>query len=174
MMSSKIEIVVHYRKAIAEDLAKLEWFGQLTPYRLVLQAEFERAQRNEAVYLVADIGHFPIGQVEADLVRYREQQVGYIFALRVLDSFQRQGVGSRLLLLAEQAIRKHGLTKAQLNVAKDNKAALALYRQFGYEVVGEEFDSWSYTTPEGEVQMIQEAEWVMQKSLKDERIGELC
>jgi GNAT superfamily N-acetyltransferase len=153
------------RLARQDDLRRLEWFGMLTPFREILEKDFERAEQGELVYLVAEVNSYPIGQVEVDLTKKGDLGIGVLMALRVLPPFQNLGIGSQLLQAAEQAIRDHHLQIAELGVAKDNPGAFRLYVRQGYQVVGEDCEPWSYRTPDGETMTITEAEWLMQKGL---------
>lgn len=161
-----LTIPVTIRPAQADDIPKLEWFGMITPFRKILEKDFAATQAGKLVYLVAEANHFPVGQVEADLVRFQDTSVGYIMALRVLPPFQNLGIGARLMTAVEQAIFHQGILTAQLNVEKSNHLAQQLYEKLGYQMIGEETTPWSYTTPEGEVKTVNESEWIMQKSLK--------
>lgn len=50
---------------------------------------------------------------------------------------RRAGLGSRLLTTALPRLRLFGAQRVLLEVAEDNAAALALYRRFGFEEVGQ-------------------------------------
>jgi ribosomal protein S18 acetylase RimI-like enzyme len=115
------------RLARQDDLRRLEWFGMLTPFREILEKDFERAEQGELVYLVAEANSYPIGQVEVDLTKKGDLGIGVLMALRMLPPFQNLGIGSQLLQAAEQAIRDHHLQIAELGVAKDNPGAFRLY-----------------------------------------------
>ncbi|HRQ37452.1 MAG TPA: GNAT family N-acetyltransferase [Chloroflexota bacterium] len=162
-----LSLPVTIRPARMDDIPQLEWFGMITPFREILAKDFAASQTGELVYLVAEVNDFPVGQVEADLIRFRDTGVGYIMALRVLPPFQNLGIGSGLMTAVEQAICHQRLFVSQLNVGKTNQVAQRLYKKLGYQIVGEETTPWSYTTPQGEVKTIEEPELVMQKSLKE-------
>lgn len=153
------------RPARAEDIPRLEWFGMLTPFRQILEQDFDRSCRGELIYLVAEMNRFPVGQVEVDLTRFHPQATGYLMALRVMPPVQRLGIGRALLAAAEEAAVSRGMQLMRLNVAQDNEPALKLYRQLGYGIIGSEDDPWQYKTPHGEIRTIHELEWVMQKKL---------
>lgn len=160
-----LTLPVQIRPTQRDDLRPLEWFGLLTPFREILEKDFERAEHGELAYLVAEANHYPIGQVEVDLTMKAGQGIGVILALRVLPPLQNLGIGSQLLQAAEQVMRTHQLRIAELGVVKDNAGALRLYLRSGYQVVGEAYEPWSYTTPDGQHLTVAEAEWVMQKVL---------
>lgn len=47
------------------------------------------------------------------------------------------GIGSRLLLFAEEQAILQGFTKCSLTVKKENELAFKLYNRFGYQITGE-------------------------------------
>ncbi len=55
--------------------------------------------------------------------------------LGVLPAAQGHGLGTRLLLHAEEQARSHNLSKCALLVSPENEIALRLYRKHGYEIV---------------------------------------
>ena len=59
----------------------------------------------------------------------------YVAHLAVSASFRRQGIGQRLLELAEQQASSAGLARCSLLVAMDNEPARRLYQRQGYAVV---------------------------------------
>ncbi|MGA9856678.1 MAG: GNAT family N-acetyltransferase [Solirubrobacteraceae bacterium] len=66
------------------------------------------------------------------LTRHREHaRVGFIDLLAVHPDFRRRGVARSLLAQTFAACARAGLREAQLGVASDNPAALALYEQVG-------------------------------------------
>ncbi len=164
--SFDIQVSITIRPPQQDDLPKLEWFGMMTPFRQIIQQDFARFQSGEMVFLVAEANCFPIGQVTVDLVRLKQQNIGYVMSLRVLPDWHRQGIGTRLMLAVEQSVSSHGLSIVRLNVEQDNVSAKQLYERLGYSVIGEECEPWQYTTPDGRIQTIEESEWVMQKTIK--------
>lgn len=61
----------------------------------------------------------------------------YIDALAVFEDWGRRGIGSRLLLAAEQEARQHHYPKIALNVSPENEQALSLYQHLNYKVTHE-------------------------------------
>ncbi|MEN9919287.1 MAG: hypothetical protein RL662_1723 [Bacteroidota bacterium] len=56
--------------------------------------------------------------------------------MAVVDDFQNQGVGKKLLLYAEDVAKQEG---GKLMVLHARKSAVCFYQKSGYELVGEEF-----------------------------------
>ncbi|WP_157623073.1 GNAT family N-acetyltransferase [Solimonas soli] len=61
----------------------------------------------------------------------------YIAHLSVADDLRRRGIATRLLHEALQIARRRGHTHCALDVARDNEAALALYRLHGFRLEAE-------------------------------------
>ncbi|MAS32759.1 MAG: GNAT family N-acetyltransferase [Anaerolineaceae bacterium] len=161
-----IQVDVVIRHATPEDLRGLEWFGLLTPFRETIERAYDRAQKGEIIFLVATFNDFPIGQVWVDVTKLAEDGVGIIWALRVMEPFQNFGIGTRLIQAAEQAIVERDLHTAEIGVSFTNLKAKRLYERLGYQVVRDHIERWSYTSPEGETQQMQEREWVLRKALE--------
>ena len=62
-------------------------------------------------------------------------QIGHIITIDVAQGARRSGVGSLLLLSAEQRLREGGSHAIGLETAVDNVTALAFYKRHGYHVV---------------------------------------
>jgi ribosomal protein S18 acetylase RimI-like enzyme len=59
---------------------------------------------------------------------------GAIYSLAVAPSHRRQGLGSRLVAHAEQALTRKGCMKINLQILEENKAVVAFYASLGYSV----------------------------------------
>ena len=59
--------------------------------------------------------------------------------LGVKEAYQNQGIARKLMAGAIEELRRQGYKSVHILVAKENKKALASYRVFEYEVVGECF-----------------------------------
>lgn len=74
------------------------------------------------------IGGFALAQVAADEAE--------ILSIGVIPSWQRQGVGSKLIQGVKRAAAKSGAKRLYLEVAQSNAAALALYKKAGFDEAG--------------------------------------
>jgi RimJ/RimL family protein N-acetyltransferase len=54
----------------------------------------------------------------------------------LLPPFRHQGIGKRLMLQALDAARAFGLQRVELTVRENNKNAIALYKNVGFEIEG--------------------------------------
>jgi ribosomal-protein-alanine N-acetyltransferase len=89
------------------------------------------------VTLVASINHDLAGFIVARVDVSRNVQFGHIITLDVLEPWRRKGVASQLLYQAEEWFKAMDFSEVRLEVREDNVAALALYTQNGYKVIGE-------------------------------------
>ena len=72
------------------------------------------------------------GQVVATVMAGYEGHRGWINYLGVAPQFQRHGIGSRMMLEAEKALRELGCAKINLQVRETNQAVIAFYEQLGF------------------------------------------
>ena len=144
-----IELDINIRPCEQTDLPKLEWFGMFTDYREIILAAFERQEKDEVVMLIAEVNHFPIGQLWIDLTKQCKDSIGVLWAFRVLPPFQGRGIGHCLLELTEKILKDKGFTIAEIGVEKDNPKAKRLYERMGYQVVKDNVEEWDFATPEG-------------------------
>ena len=124
------------RRCRRDDLDALEWDGEFTHDRHIIDWTFARAQERRMVMLVAVDADTIVGQVWIDLGRWPD--VAYLWALRVKPRWQGRGVGSRLLRAAEPIARARGATAVDLDVEVTNHAARRLYERLGYHAVRRE------------------------------------
>jgi GNAT superfamily N-acetyltransferase len=99
-----------------------------------------RQRAGLGVLLIAWSGDTPIGDVYVRLepadepaLRQKLPDVPLLTHLEVLPAYRKQGVGSRLMVEAEQVARSSGRDRIALGVTEDNSDALRLYRRRGYE-----------------------------------------
>ena len=64
------------------------------------------------------------------------RQVGHIITIDVLAQHRRSGLGSKLLLAAEERLRAMECGSVRLEVAVNNLSALAFYKRHHYDIVG--------------------------------------
>jgi ribosomal protein S18 acetylase RimI-like enzyme len=150
------------------DLPLLEWYGTYAHLRNMEMANLEDVASGRKLWLVAVLGSFPIGHVKVNLCvedRTRGNPRGYLFALRVFEPFQGLGVGTELIEAAEDQLRWRGYKFASIAVAITNERARRLYERLGYQVYREEIGRWQYVDLRGQVQRVEEPEYLMDKSL---------
>ena len=166
----KLEVPIALRLATYSDLPKLEWYGQYTHFRALFRRTYQEQLQNRRLMLVADFNGFPIGHIFIQLSS-SEQNISdgkrraYLYSLRVMEMFQEQGIGSRLILEAEMLVAERGFTSVTIAAAKDNPRARRLYERLGYRVFGDDEGKWSYVDHENRVRYVHEPCWVLEKRI---------
>lgn len=165
-----LQVRVVFRLAEREDLPKLEWYGEYTHFRRVFQRAFEEQKAGRRLMLLADVNGWPVGQVFIQLDSYDEMypsdgKRAYLYSLRVMDAFQRQGIGTALLREAEEILRERAYHSVSIAAAKDNPGARRLYERLGYRVFTEDAGRWHYVDQEGRTRQVVEPCWVLEKNL---------
>jgi len=160
-----------FRFAEREDLPRLEWYGKYTHFRRVFQRAYEDQVAGRRVMLLAVMNDWPIGQVfiqleslDDALAQYGKR--GYLYSLRVMDMFQRQGIGSALLIEAENILVSRDYDSVSIAAAKENPGARRLYERLGYHVFMEDAGRWHYVDHEGKTRHVSEPCWVLEKLLR--------
>ena len=59
---------------------------------------------------------------------------GWIYSVAVSPAHQRQGIGSRLVSVAEQALTGKGCVKINLQIMEGNESVTAFYSSLGFAV----------------------------------------
>ena len=72
------------------------------------------------------------GQIVATVMAGYEGHRGWINYLGVAPTYQRQGIGSRMMARAEETLRNLGCVKINLQVRETNQAVIAFYKQLGF------------------------------------------
>jgi GNAT superfamily N-acetyltransferase len=164
---------IHIRQATAEDVALLEWKGQFWQYRAIFEHAFAEQTAGRRLMLVADHSGYPVGRlfVQLSLANplYSDGTTrGYLYSLQVMDRLQGQGLGSRLIAAAEDALRARHFHWATIAAATDNPRARRLYERLGYTHFHDEPGLWSYTDPDNVTHSVVEPCWVFQKCLTEQ------
>lgn len=77
------------------------------------------------------------GQPAGHAVVMRAIDEAHVLDLAIAPACQRRGYGSRMLEHVLSTMRDGGVRRMLLEVRRSNEAALALYRGFGFEAIGE-------------------------------------
>jgi ribosomal protein S18 acetylase RimI-like enzyme len=166
-----LSLDVTIRLCEQKDLLDLEWFGMFADMRGVINLAYDRYVKGENIMLVAEVNHFPVGQVWIDLTKLKTDSTGVLWALRVLPPLQNLGIGSALIRSAESILTSRGYKLAELGIAKDNNGAKRLYERLGYRVIGDNIEEWDYITLKDETVHVVEYEWILRKSLANPPIA---
>jgi ribosomal protein S18 acetylase RimI-like enzyme len=124
------DLRMEIRRCRRTDLAALEWDGQYTHDRAIIDRAYARTRERTAVMLVAVEGGEHVGQLWIDLARAHD--LALIWAVRVKPAWRRCGIATRLLERAEQLIAGRGISGVEIEVEPANLAARRLYERRGY------------------------------------------
>ncbi|MQC26775.1 MAG: GNAT family N-acetyltransferase [Chloroflexi bacterium] len=162
---------VPLRQLVESDLRGLEWEGEYIHFRRIYELAYRRALKGDAVLWVADGAEGLLGQLfvllrsMADPAAADGRRRAFIHSFRVRPEVRGRGLGSRMLRKAEGDLRRRGYRWASLNVARDNAAAVRLYKRAGYAIVSEEEGRWMYLDHRGIEREVHEPSWRMRKAL---------
>jgi ribosomal protein S18 acetylase RimI-like enzyme len=166
-----INLDVKVRLIQEADLPTLEWGGEYRHFRYLYREVFENSVKREAVIWVAeykDVGI--VGQLFVQLVSKRKELAdgfsrAYLFGFRIQPQYQRLGVGTTLIKIAEEDLLYRGFHWATLNVNRENTDAQRFYRRNGYKIISAEKGRWSYIDHTGKRVQVNEPAWRMIKRL---------
>lgn len=162
----RISLPVEIRAAKEFDLPLLEWYGQYSHFRNLFRHAYRDQLSGIRLMLVADCNQFPIGTIFILYMNEDEpNRQAYLYSLRVMDMFQRQGIGTRLMMEAEAQVLARGYDCVTISVAKTNPVARRLYERLGYQIFMEDRGEWSYTDDLGKVRHVKEPCWMLQKTI---------
>ncbi len=162
---------VQIRPIAEDDLPSLEWDGEYTHFRRVYADAFNRFQRGLSVLWVADLpGVGVIGQVFIQLICDRPELAdgtnrAYLYAFRVRPEFRSAGLGTRIMQVIFDDLRRRGFRILTLNVAKDNPRARKLYERNHFRIVAHEPGRWTFQDEKGAWQTVEEPAWRMERRL---------
>ncbi len=140
-MSWVVELPVTLRLARFDDLPKLEWYGQYTHFRNLFRRAFREQQQHRRLMLVADCNDFPIGHVFIQL-HSTENGIAdgngraYLYALRVMDMFRGQGIGTRLYEQLFAELKKMDIHAIIAGISLPNEASVKLHERLGFAAAG--------------------------------------
>lgn len=159
------------RQVTHDDLPAMEWEGEYTHFRRVYADAFERMRLGYSMLWVAELpGAGLIGQVFIQFTCERPEladgvERAYLYSFRVRKAYRSLGVGSRMMAVVEDDLRRRGFQYVTLNVARGNPRAQRLYQRRGYHVVAPEPGIWSYMDEKGHWRQVEEPAWRMEKAL---------
>jgi len=97
---------------------------------------FELVENPTSELWVAEVHQAEQIEVVGMIVLWVIVDEAHIGSIAVHPDYRRQGIAQALLVRALGAASRRGATQATLEVRRSNLAAQALYRRFGFEVVG--------------------------------------
>ena len=164
---------VDIRHLRQSDLPALEWEGEYTIFRRMFKQAYQDTRRGRGLMWVAEYlpdAHL-VGQVFIQLHSLVRPEIAdgfskaYLYSVRVRSRYHGQGLGTRLMRVAENDLRRRGYQIVHLNVAQDNQKGFRFYRKLGYQTFGHDPGQWSYIDHEGVRRYVDEPAWRMEKRL---------
>jgi len=117
-------------------------FMMLEPDERNVDAEFEKQQietllasGNSTIFVVEDRNEL-VGYIALFGGRYRRIRHCAHIVIGILAEYRGKKLGTILFQIAEKWAADVELTRLELTVISDNKAALALYKKMGFEIEG--------------------------------------
>jgi ribosomal protein S18 acetylase RimI-like enzyme len=126
-----------YRAAFDRVARERRYFPQLKAPPLKDMRKFVRGiLRAKDLQFVALVGDEVVGW--CDIVRGRHDALRHsgTLAIGVVPEYRGRGIGRELMERAIAAARKRRLTRIELTVRADNRAAIALYKGMGFKTEG--------------------------------------
>ena len=96
-----------------------------------LRGVLARIEKKKTVFLQAYFNDRLVGQVEINKNDYRKKYVGTLH-LAVDKDFRGEGIGEELIKLAEEEVKKLGVTIIDLTAIDGNSPAISLYKKLGH------------------------------------------
>jgi ribosomal protein S18 acetylase RimI-like enzyme len=130
-----VTAAVVIRACEAYDLEHFEPLGGLHHARYCRE-QFARGPQVLAI-LVALGGDAPVGKVHLDFEERADRDEAVLLAAAVVPAQQGRGVGTQLMLAAEETATERGCRAIVLGVEDFNARARSLYERLGYVATGE-------------------------------------
>ena len=145
----EITVPVEIRDLTFADLENLRWSGGRS-HLVGIAQQLDRVAVGLAEYLVACLpSGAAVGKLAIDYAARGD--AGLIHQAAVHGMVQSCGIGTLLVAAAEERIRNHGRSFAELGVEYDNPRARALYARLGYVAYAQEPAEWDDDQPDGSV-----------------------
>ena len=124
--------ITPYSSAYFEGVKTLwqEAFPDDAPWNKAEVAVPAKLAAQPELFLVALHGDLVIGSIMAGYDGHR----GWLYAVAVLNSRRRQGVGAALVRGAEDRLRSMGCSKINLQVRATNAIVIEFYKRLGYMI----------------------------------------
>jgi ribosomal protein S18 acetylase RimI-like enzyme len=90
----------------------------------------KKLETRDGLLFVALDGDSVVGTIMAGYDGHR----GWIYSVAVAPSHRRQGIGSRLVSVAEKALTSQGAVKINLQIMEGNESVAAFYSSLGFAV----------------------------------------
>ena len=145
------------RQAELDDARDIVFLGEQLSLKMFKYPYGQQHQKYSVQSLRKSIAEWKIANTSIMLLAIVNGEIGgYLFlegydspylkhratlTIGLLDEHTNQGIGTKLMVGAEEWATNNGLRRLELNVAKTNEAAIALFKKFNYVVEGECHDA---------------------------------
>ncbi len=85
-----------------------------------------------AVLIKKEVIAYSISRIEKHPPVFKEPDYGLISELAVLDAYQRQGVGEKMLDIVFEWFEANNISRIELKVASDNEVAYSFWEKHGF------------------------------------------
>lgn len=158
------------RHVVEADIPSLLSEASAVYMQFLFQSAYQGMQRGEQLMWVAERDEVIIGQVFVQFTSMRPKLANgvdraYFYSFRVAPQYRGNGVGSRLMAVMEEDLRKRGFSRVTLTVAKTNARAIELYTRQGYRIAGSELVHHSVRDADNRWQREEQEAWRMEKRL---------
>jgi ribosomal protein S18 acetylase RimI-like enzyme len=103
-------------------------FGYEAPHNRPSVAIDKKLEACDDLFFVAVCERAVVGTIMAGYDGHR----GWIYSVAVADSFRRNGIGTRLVATAENALATKGCVKINLQIMEGNERVMAFYSSLGF------------------------------------------
>ncbi len=105
-------------------------FGYDAPHNKPSVVIDKKLAVDDQLFFVAVADKAVVGTIMAGYDGHR----GWIYSVAVSASYRKQGIGSRLVSIAEQALTEKGCVKINLQIMEGNESVTAFYSSLGFKV----------------------------------------
>ncbi|QDP41115.1 GNAT family N-acetyltransferase [Radiobacillus deserti] len=91
-------------------------------------------------FVLLELDHIPIGQVELSIRSYEDREIGYVHLYYICEQYRGKGYGKLLHDYAINFFKRNHIKEFHLRVSPTNKRAIQFYRKIGLDEIGPELD----------------------------------
>ena len=156
--------VFELRVGTEADARNLEWLGEFSEHRAIIEHAFSAQRNGEGLVLVGTVDQFPVAQLWA---RFEDRnRPPRLWAFRVMISHRAIGIGGALLQFGERELAKRNFQSCEIGADKDNIQAFRYYEKRGYRLAYTQVEDYGYWTPSGEWRTGRADQWILAKRLE--------
>jgi ribosomal protein S18 acetylase RimI-like enzyme len=129
--------IPEFYQVVSQVVEELQYFSSTAPppFDEVERSVLRNIEQGYAHYIATANGHI-VGWVDISAKKKLTEQHCAILGIGVLKEFRGKGIGKALLQTAHEHAWNSDISRIELDVLNDNKAAIALYKSHGYGLEG--------------------------------------